>query len=59
MDVLALILAAVAIIAALLSSFATKPTRFGTLGVAVACLAASWICQLVNLTGHYAHITHH
>jgi hypothetical protein len=59
MDLLALILAAVAIIAALLSTFAARPTRFGTLGVAVACLAASWICQLINLTGVHAHITHH
>jgi len=59
MELVALILAGVAIVAALMSSFATRPTRFGTLGVALACLAASWICQLVNLTGIHAHLTHH
>lgn len=58
MDVIALILAGAAIVAGLLATFATRPTRFGTVGMAVALLAASWICQLVNLTGTHAHFTH-
>lgn len=49
MDVIALVLAILAIVAAL--SHPYWATRWRHLGWAIALLAGSWICQLVQLTG--------
>lgn len=63
MDILALIFCALAIIAGVLSPLPSGPSpvvrhRFGTVGVAVALVAAALICQWVNLTGVHVHVTH-
>ena len=58
MDIIALLLVALAVVAGVLSTFATRPNRFGTVGVAVALLAAGLICQFVNLTGTTVQVTH-
>lgn len=63
MDVLALILACLAVIVGFLSPLPSGPapvarSRFTTVGVAVALLAAALICQFVDLTGTHV-IVHH
>lgn len=59
MDLLALVFTAIAIIVALVSVFATRPGRLGSIGVALALFFAGVICQWVHLTGIHLVVNHH
>lgn len=62
MDILALVLTILAILAALASVFVTAPpprSRLATVGVALALFFAAVICQWVNLTDHRILVPHH
>lgn len=64
MDVLALILAGLAVVVGFLSPLPSGPAptqrhRFFTVGVAVALVAAALICQFVDLTGTHVIVHHH